>query len=191
MFVKEERPNPDPALVDRASSNLDALTPCVERSLILKIDVFESDGAVVGGRSVLREIAAFDLAPYSDIVIDASALSIGIGFPLVKYILSQSEVTGQNVHLFACDTPTLDHAIRAHLAERATNIHGFRKVNALYSAVSVAKLWLPQLAPSGEQALQRIFDEVLPNDACPDPKKISGRAYTVACCVEHIKKIKP
>jgi hypothetical protein len=61
----------------------------------------------------------------------------------------------------------LDHSIQPQLADRATNVHGFRKVNELYSAVSVAKLWLPQLAPAGGQALQRIFDEVLPSDTCP------------------------
>jgi hypothetical protein len=61
----------------------------------------------------------------------------------------------------------LDHVIQPQLADRASNVHGFRKVTELYSAVSVARLWLPQLAPSGGQALQRIFDEVLPSDTCP------------------------
>jgi hypothetical protein len=134
---------------------------------VLKVDVFASDGAVVGGRSVLKELEGIDLKPYSDIVIDSSALSIGISFPLVKYILRHSESTKQNVHLFACDWPILDHVIQPQLADRASNVHGFRKVTELYSAVSVARLWLPQLAPSGGQALQRIFDEVSPSDTCP------------------------
>jgi hypothetical protein len=167
VFIKEERPNPDPALVARANSNLDSLTPCVDHSLIFKTDVFASDGAVVGGRTVLRELDAINLTEYSDVVIDTSALSIGISFPLVKYVLEQGASAGQNVHLLACDIPRLDRAIQPQLADRATNIHGFRKVNELYSATSLAKLWLPQLAPSCGQALQRIFDEVLPSDTCP------------------------
>jgi hypothetical protein len=167
VFIREERPNPDPELIDRANSNLNSLTPCVGTPLILKIDVFAPDGAVVGGRSVLRELTSIDLKGYSDVVIDASALSIGISFPLVKYVLAEGAASGQNVHLLACDAPTLDHAIQPQLADRATNIHGFRKVNELYSAASAAKLWLPQLAPSSGQALQRIFDEILPSDTCP------------------------
>jgi hypothetical protein len=167
VFIKEERPNPDPVLVARADSNLESLVPCVDKSWIFRIDVFASDGAVVGGRTVLRELAAVDLALYSDVVIDSSALSIGISFPLVKYVLEQGTTNCQNVHLFACDIPTLDRAIQPQLADRATNIHGFRKVNELYSAATAAKLWLPQLAPSCGLALQRIFDEVQPNDTCP------------------------
>jgi hypothetical protein len=167
LLIKEERPNPDPELVRRAQSNLDLLSPCVQQARLLQVDVFASDGAVVGGRSVLKKLDAIDLKPYSDIVIDSSALSIGISFPLVKYILRRSEQTKQNVHLFACDWPTLDHVIQPQLADRPSNVHGFRKVTELYSAVSVARLWLPQLAPSGGQALQRIFDEVSPSDTCP------------------------
>jgi len=135
--------------------------------VVLEVNVFASDGAVVGGRSVLRQLDAIDLLPYSDVVIDSSALSIGISFPLVKYVLERVQLTGQNVHLFASDWPALDHVIQPQLADRASNVHGFRKVTELYSAASVAKLWLPQLAPSGRQTLQRIFDEVLPSDTCP------------------------
>ena len=135
--------------------------------MVLEVNVFASDGAVVGGRSVLRQLDAIDLVPYSDVVIDSSALSIGISFPLVRYILERAQLAGQNVHLFASDWPALDHVIQPQLADRASNVHGFRKVTELYSAASVAKLWLPQLAPSGRQALQRIFDEVLPSDTCP------------------------
>jgi hypothetical protein len=84
VLIKEDRPNPDPELVKRAQANLDRLTPCVPHARVLKVHVFASDGAVVGGRSVLNEIEGIDLKPYSDIVIDSSALSIGISFPLVK-----------------------------------------------------------------------------------------------------------
>jgi hypothetical protein len=167
IFIKEERPNPDKVLVERARTNLKLLTPCVRTSVVLEVNVFASDGAVVGGRSVLRQLDAIDLLPYSDVVIDSSALSIGISFPLVKYVLERVQLTGRNVHLFVSDWPALDHVIQPQLADRASNVHGFRKVTELYSATSVAKLWLPQLAPSGRQTLQRIFDEVLPSDTCP------------------------
>ena len=167
VFIKEERPNPDKVLVERASTNLELLKTCTTSSMVLVVNVFASDGAVVGGRSVLRQLDAVDFSPYSDVVIDSSALSIGISFPIVKYVLERAQLNGRNVHLFASDWPTLDHVIQPQLADRATNVHGFRKVTELYSAASVAKLWLPQLAPLGRPALQRIFDEVQPSDTCP------------------------
>jgi hypothetical protein len=33
LFIKEERPNPEKVLVDRAKSNLDLLRPCAQRSV--------------------------------------------------------------------------------------------------------------------------------------------------------------
>jgi len=167
VLVKEQRPNPDPVLVKRANLNLESLMASIKNPRLLETDVFASDGAVVGGRTVLKELAAIDLRLYSDVVIDSSALSIGISFPLLKYVLEQGVATGQNVHLFVSDAPALDRAIQPQLADRATNIHGFRKVNEFYSAATGAKLWLPQLAPSCGLALQRIFDEVQPSDTCP------------------------
>jgi hypothetical protein len=167
VLVKEQRPNPDPVLVKRANLNLESLMACIRNPRLFETDVFASDGAVVGGRTVLKELAAIDLRLYSDVVIDSSALSIGISFPLVKYVLEQGVDSGQNVHLFVSDVPALDRTIQPQLADRATNIHGFRKVNEFYSAAAGAKLWLPQLAPSCGLALQRIFDEVQPSDTCP------------------------
>lgn len=167
IFVKEDRISPDGESVNRANANLARLKLLVNQATVIQIDVFAQDGAVVGGRALLQKLQALDLAIYSDVLIDTSALSVGISFPLVKYVLFKSEALHKNVHLFASDRPSLDHAIRPLLAERATNIHGFKRVNELYSGGAAAKLWLPQLAPSRGVALQRIFDEVQPNDTCP------------------------
>jgi hypothetical protein len=167
IFIKEERPGADLELVLRAARNLEELRPCVQQATVTQVDVFASDGAVVGGRTVLRELELLKLDEYSDIVIDVSALSVGISFPLVRYALDYADSRGKNLHLFVCDVPSLDHSILPQLADRAAVIHGFRRVNAFYGDQPGAKLWLPQLAPGSNQALQRIFDEVQPNDTCP------------------------
>jgi hypothetical protein len=167
IFIREERPGPDPQLVARATKNLEALTPCVAKATMIQVDVFAPDGAVVGGRTLLQKLELLQLDQYTDIIIDVSALSVGISFPLVKYALEYADTQNKNLHLFVCDLPSLDHSIVPQLADRAAVIHGFRRVNALYSNLPGAKLWLPQLAPGANQALQRIFDEVQPNDTCP------------------------
>jgi hypothetical protein len=179
IFIKEERPGPDPELVARAARNLQELKPCVAKTIVIEVDVFAPDGAVVGGRTLLQKLELLQLDEYTDIVIDVSALSIGISFPLVRYALVFADTQNINLHLFVCDLPALDHSIVPQLADRATVVHGFRRVNAYYSDLPGAKLWLPQLAPGANQALQRIFDEVQPNDTCPivpfparDPKLV-------------------
>lgn len=179
IFIKEERPGPDPELVARAATNLEELKACVANTVVIEVDVFAPDGAVVGGRALLQKLESLKLDEYTDIVIDVSALSIGISFPLVRYALDFADIQNKNLHLFVCDLPALDHSIIPQLADRATVVHGFRRVNAYYSDLPGAKLWLPQLAPGANQALQRIFDEVQPNDTCPivpfparDPKLV-------------------
>ena len=179
IFIKEERPGPDPELLARAAKNLQELKPCVAKAIVIEVDVFARDGAVIGGRTLLHKLELLRLDEYTDIVVDMSALSVGISFPLVRYALEFADTRDKNLHLFVCDLPSLDHSIVPQLADRATVVHGFRRVNAFYSDLPGAKLWLPQLAPGANQALQRIFDEVQPNDTCPivpfparDPKLV-------------------
>lgn len=167
IFIKEERPGPDPQLIIKAAENLEELKPCVADAKIIDVDVFAPDGAVVGGRALLQKLESLQLDAYTDIVIDVSALSVGISFPLVRYALEYADTQNKNLHLMVCDLPSLDHSIVPQLADRAAVVHGFQRVNALYSNLPEAKLWLPQLAPGANQALQRIFDEVQPNDTCP------------------------
>ena len=167
IFIKEERPNPDSELVIRAEKNLDELKPLVSNWRVISVNVFASDGAVVGGRNLLKQLDANSLDKYDDLIVDVSALSSGISFPTVRFLLEYADAEKKNLHLFATDTPGVDHVITPQLSDRATNVHGFRRIRAHYSETQKATLWMPQLAPGANQALQRIFDEVQPNDICP------------------------
>ena len=168
ILIKEERPNPDEILVDKAAASLRAMAVGMNEPKVLRTEIFASDGAVIGGRSLLAQLEMQGLSSYRDIVVDLSAMSIGISFPLVKYLLLRSAQDWKaNLHLFASSCPELDSTIRSQPGDRASVVHGFRRINESYGAGDCARLWLPQLAVGREQVLRRIFDEVKPHDTCP------------------------
>lgn len=178
ILIKEERPNPDNVLVERARANLTRLEKSFAEMRLVEVDVFAPDGAVIGGRSLLRKFNNENLDKYEEVIVDVSALSIGISFPLVKYLLLWSEQKRTNLHLFAANSPRLDHVIRSMPSDRASVVHGFRRVNEHYGDTDRARLWLPQLTLDRGNVLQRIYDEVRPHDTCPilpfpssDPQK--------------------
>lgn len=168
FLIKEERSNPDEVLVSKAATSLEVMKSGVKQAKVLQVEIFAQDGAVVGGRSLLAQLEAEPLSNYRDIIVDLSALSIGISFPLVKYLLLRAgQAWKTNLHLFASSCPDLDSAIRSQPGDRASVVHGFRRINEYYGAGECARLWLPQLALGREQVLRRIFDEVKPHDTCP------------------------
>jgi hypothetical protein len=103
ILLKEERPDPDPELVLRANFNLDHLKDKCNVSAVHSVDIFSEDNAVVGGIHVIKTISYLRFDTYTDIVVDLSALSIGISFPIVKFIydtVTKSKIK-TNVHLIA------------------------------------------------------------------------------------------
>lgn len=165
IFLREERPNADARLRERADRNLEKLTKLVPTSTVPEIQIFASDNAVVGGREAVKAVAALRLDDFSDIVLDCSALSKGVFFPVVRFLLPKTQ--GRNFHLFAVDQPRLDDNIAPVIWEQASNVHGFRGNLNSPEHVAAARLWLPQLVHGQRVTLDLIFQMVQPHDVCP------------------------
>ena len=165
VFLREERPNADSRLRERADQNLDKLTKLVGNSTTPEIQIFAPDNAVVGGREAVKAVAEISLEDFTDIVLDCSALSRGVFFPLVRFLLPKT--LGRNFHLFAVDQPRLDDNILPVIWEQASNIHGFRGNLNSPDHLTAARLWLPQLVPGQRVTLDLIFQMVQPHDVCP------------------------
>ena len=169
LLIKEERPNPPQELLDRASANEAALLATLPEQEVQSIDVFGSDGAVVGGRNVVKILTRQGLNSTTDVVIDISALSVGTSFPIIRYFVEHI-VNGKesvNLHLFVAHAPHLDAGIRATASDTPGYIHGFKGRSTLYDTNEAARLWLPQLATGRRRALTKLYDFVDPHDTCP------------------------
>lgn len=169
FLVKENRPDAEQDLVERAEVNRLAFKGLFEQCEIVDVDIFGSDGAVVGGRNIVAKLDKQEFSDRTDVVIDMSALSVGTSFPMVKYLFERANQARPpaNIHVFVAHDPRLDDAIVPIAGDVAGYVHGFRGPATLGSTSRAAKLWLPQLARERRGALLRLHSFVDPHDTCP------------------------
>ncbi|WP_337171567.1 hypothetical protein [Gemmatimonas aurantiaca] len=168
VFVREERPIPDPllrALADEHAARIRAAIPNLTEQTLTIFD--PTDLAVVGGRQAANLVRTIPLAGTTDVVVDLSALSVGTSFPLVRALLQLAAEHRFNLHTTVVADAALDATILPQPAETATAIHGFRGELGMDRRADAAKLWLPQLAFGRRELLDRVHAELGPHDTCP------------------------
>lgn len=168
IFLRERRPDPRKAFLEIANHNVQNLLKTVEGARVVDVQIFASDLAVIGGREAARLAGEVDLHSLTDVVVDASALSRGVVFPLVRVLLERvPEVC--NLHLVVTHEPKTDEAIVTVGCERPTTIHGFKGTLGQESFANAAVLWLPQLVLGQVSVLRQIYNAIQPSphDVCP------------------------
>ncbi len=171
FFIREERPNPDGNLLHRADANHTGLEGLVSNSRTIQLEVFADDGAPIAGPNIVHHVGGVDIAKFDDIVIDLSALSIGVSFPLVRCLqqLVLREGNSTNLHLMVTASSHIDATITSEPSDRVTYVKGFDGRAGITGETARARLWLPQLARGRNDILERIrrHDLVNPHDICP------------------------
>lgn len=174
LFLRERRPDPDPRLIACAEENAAQLRKLVSDGRLLDIIVFESDGAVGIGRHVIEAVRTVDLSPYTDVVIDFSALSIGSSFPITRFLLEWFEREAEaarrgavNLHAMVTASPTTDDLIVPSPSPVVQPVHGFQGRLGIDETARAARLWMPQLRFQRAGILDRLYDELRPDDVVP------------------------
>lgn len=167
ILIQEDRPKPPQGLVLRARSNASALTSAIADNVVIPIEIFGADGAVVGGRNAVGILSKENLEKYTDVIVDTSALSVGTSFPMIRFLVDWFNAKPGNLHVFVTHDPTLDAAIQSVPSDAPGYVHGFRGGATLDEFSLAAKLWLPQLAKGRRGALARLHEFVAPHDTCP------------------------
>jgi len=172
VLIREERPSPDADLLSRAETNLKELRRLFQDHLILSVNVLDENNAVVGGRNIIGQLQGLrrdNRFNWTDVVIDASALSVGISFPLIRYFLelAKAQQGPRNVHVMIAANAMLDEQIEPIASDSMAYVHAFRGVVTLHTATKAARLWLPQLARGRQAMLERIFRTITPDDTLP------------------------
>ena len=169
LLIREQRPLPSSGLLEGADKNIVALKQMLPNLVLREVNIFSaSDFALTGGRQIAEIARGLQWSGITDVVIDCSALSRGIVFPLVRSVLS-NPAAPVNLHLLVIDQPSLDDGIVAEPTERASAIHGFKGRLGLESSQQAAVLWLPQLVAGQQASLAKILSslEPKPHDICP------------------------
>jgi len=171
IFFREERILDQTLLRSVADNAQRKVAEMIPDSAFPKIDIFAEGVTAVGGRKAIEEVGAHDLSNFSDIFVDVSALSSGVFFPIVKFLIGHSESKGFNLHLVTAEQPQFDHCIRGIPADAAAMLHGFKGSKSLDSSDTEALLWIPTLAPGHRDCLTKIYQFIqrkdTPIDVCP------------------------
>jgi hypothetical protein len=171
LFLREERPSPHAYLRSLAEGNVARLKKVVPDSQIESFEIFDKiDSAPVGGQRVISLLRRkFDPAGLTDLVIDFSALSIGVCFSITKYCCELAAPRGDqlNVHVVVLDHPSTDGAFHAAHCGRPSSPHGFKGEWQLDKWARAAKLWMPQLGRGKRTVLEGIHKFVVPHAVCP------------------------
>lgn len=165
LLIREERPNAEPELRRRADENLQHLLQLVPQAQVVPLNIFATDNAVIAGREAVKAVAQIPFSKFTDVVVDISALSRGVTFPIIKFVLHAAQQ--RNVHVFVMDQPITDEEIFPIAWEQPSSIHGFRGNLGPVSDLKPARLWLPQLVRGQNFALDLIYKMIQPHDVCP------------------------
>ena len=158
LFIREERRDAEMALVRGGDHNEQVLREMVPNCNVKRLNVFADDEAAVGGLRIAQILDDCPMPEHiTDVVLDLSALSIGVGFPAAKFLLEQSEsLPGRSFHLMIVSSPELDDVISTEPAERPMAVKGFSGTGHLSHLGDVAKIWIPQLSRGKGTALSSI-----------------------------------
>ncbi len=169
-LIREHRPRPDVPLLRNADTNQAALQALMPRSQVHRVDIFsEDEKTVVAGKRVVDMFHRLPLAGATDIVVDVSALSTGVSFPLIRYLVGRADTTAgfPNVHVLALTSPTTDDAVRTELMDQHQMVPGFGEELMTTAGANRPKLWLPQLGKRATSALDVIQNRMRFDEICP------------------------
>lgn len=162
FFIREERTRPDAPLLAAADGNEAELLTIMPQSRVVPIQVFGDDDAPVGGARIAATLSALEVDDaVTDVVLDLSALSIGIGFPAARILLEGCEASStRSFHLMIASDPDLDDRISSEPGDRPMAVRGFSGTAHLSGVAPVARMWVPQLARGRGAALDAINNSV-------------------------------
>lgn len=158
LFVREDRGDPAVSLQTLADENEKRLRCVVKRCRVEVIRIFSADdNAAVGGHGMISLLQAFDWpTDLTDIVLDMSALSMGVGFPAARMLIEWCEANPRlNLHLMIASNPELDDRIVGEPASQAQAVRGFSGPSS-FQAMPIARIWLPQLGHGRVETLRKI-----------------------------------
>ena len=169
VLFREERRTAEPENRSRAEANVEQLSKLAGELEVVPLEIFAEDGAVTGGRRAVAHVHGQDLTSFSDVVLDLSALSKGVAFPLAKLFLGMID-SGQlkaNLHLVVVDDDATDARITPTSSDKVEEIHGFGGGRTLSGTVDRVQLWIPHLVSGQQSVTDRIFDALDPDEVCP------------------------
>jgi len=115
-----------------------------------------------------------ELASFTDVVVDVSAMPRMVALTVIAQLIAlldgyaESNGTQVNLHVVAAESVAADHTSgRGSLSETVTNVVGFSGHLDAQATVNLPRVWFPILGEGQGIRLERIRQEVNPDEVCP------------------------
>lgn len=168
LFLIESRPSVSQVLKDTAERNRALLDAKLAGRSVEYIDVpiVADDLAVVAGRNAASVCNQWLRRGYSDVFVDASAMSRGVCFTVARQVFDTSKRGAFNAHIVVAEKkPSLNVTTMSN--DIPEYMHGFQGDMDIDDTESAVKLWIPQLSEKNAESLNRIFLKLNPDEVCP------------------------
>jgi hypothetical protein len=169
-FLSEVRPDVPEAIIQLAAQRGNAIQVIAANPVeICDIAILADDGAPVGGRNACAQVHAWMMRKtYTDVVVDATGMSRGTAFPIVKQLYQISQQQQLCVHLLFAESESQSVQLRSVSNDRADWMHGFPAASETDEFVNALKLWVVQLSENSGASLQAMFKQLeTPDEVCP------------------------
>lgn len=169
LFFDEMRPEPSPTLTSLAENNKENLVHILKSRKITceQIEIIADDMATVAGRNAVKIFESWLEKPYDTFIIDASAMSRGICFPIIKQTFIFSERNpGIDIHVVVAEKNS-PLEVQSMSTDSPQYMHGFQADMESDGASNAVKLWLPQLSEKNRESLERIWERLKPHEVAP------------------------
>lgn len=181
LFLVEERIEVSPILKEIAARNREVLEEVLKDRVVRfqSVEVVAEDTAIVAGRSAAKVGRSVLSAGYSDVLIDATSMSRGVCFPIVKQAKEYAEKRdAPQTHILVAGRASSNIKATSMSSDAPQYMHGFQADMELDNSRGAIKLWIPQLAEGAVASLDRIHGALRPEESCPIlpfPSAMPGR----------------
>ncbi|MDE1464769.1 hypothetical protein [Spartinivicinus poritis] len=171
IFLNEIRPEVSPVLNQTASRNKARLEELINHGALSfpELQIVADDTANVAGRNAIRILGnLMNGSSYTDVIVDATTMSRGVCFPVVKYVFEQKKkVSSMDVHVVIAEDQGFPLNVSSMSSDSAEYMHGFQKDMETDGATQSIKLWLPQLSEDNLSSLRKIHSKIHAEEVAP------------------------
>lgn len=169
LFLVEERPEVSEVLRRAAERNRDVLQSSLSPSSIHfeSVSIVADDTANVAGRRAAKACVGHLTGGYSDVFVDASSMSRGVCFPIVRQAYELAKQGKLCAHVLVAGRNRNPIKATATSSDVPQYVHGFQGDMDTYDVREAIKLWIPQLSEHYLSSLVRIQRAVAPQESCP------------------------
>lgn len=172
VFLIEVRPDVSPILQEMAEQNRELLVSAItargKSFQFVEVPIVADDTAIIAGRSAAAACSSLMKDPYTDVIVDATSMSRGVCFPVVKTAYARADGAPRfNAHVVVAGRSESSIVVTPMSSEAPEYMHGFRADMGIEGTEDAIKLWLPQLSENNSKSLNLIYEKLSPDEVSP------------------------